>query len=78
MLFLQYKFALIVMGRPQIIGEDSDYHINLPDFLPHPQSGNVFHVINFFISRNIYINLSFIHFSCDFLVHIMNLRETIN
>lgn len=31
------------MGRQQIIGEDSDYHINLPDFLPHPQSGNDFY-----------------------------------
>ncbi|XP_035215475.1 ubiquitin carboxyl-terminal hydrolase 7-like [Stegodyphus dumicola] len=36
--FERYKFALVVMGRPQII-EDKDYHINLPDFLPHPQTG---------------------------------------
>lgn len=37
--FERYKFTIVIMGRPQVIGEDSDYHVNLPDFLPHPQSG---------------------------------------
>ncbi|KAF8789210.1 ubiquitin carboxyl-terminal hydrolase 7-like isoform X2 [Argiope bruennichi] len=37
--FERYKFALIVMGRPQPITDEMDYHINLPDFLPHPQTG---------------------------------------
>ncbi|XP_054712852.1 ubiquitin carboxyl-terminal hydrolase 7-like isoform X1 [Uloborus diversus] len=39
--FERYKFAIVVMGRPQIVADDSDYHVNLSDFLPHSQSGAV-------------------------------------
>ncbi|GIY89443.1 ubiquitin carboxyl-terminal hydrolase 7 [Caerostris extrusa] len=38
--FERYKFAIIVMGRQQSINEEIDYYINLPDFLPHAQTGN--------------------------------------
>lgn len=35
--FEKFKFAIIIMGRQQYINEENEYHVNLPDFLPHPQ-----------------------------------------
>ncbi|GFR16255.1 ubiquitin carboxyl-terminal hydrolase 7 [Trichonephila clavata] len=42
--FERYKFAIVVMGRPNPISDEMDYYINLPDFLPHPQTGNAWKV----------------------------------
>lgn len=37
--FEKYKFAIILMGRPQYIGEESDYSVSLQDFLSQPPQG---------------------------------------
>lgn len=40
--FEKYKFAIVVMGRPQYINEDQEYIVNLQDFMPqHTQTGSM-------------------------------------
>ncbi|XP_076333936.1 ubiquitin carboxyl-terminal hydrolase 7-like isoform X2 [Tachypleus tridentatus] len=38
--FEKYKFAIVVMGQPQYISEDTEYFVNIQDFLPHPPQGS--------------------------------------
>lgn len=38
---LQFKFALVLVGRPQFINEESEFFINLQDFKNHPNQGMV-------------------------------------
>jgi len=36
---LQFKFALVIMGRPQFINEESEFLMNLQEFKNHPNQG---------------------------------------
>ncbi len=37
--WFQFKFAIVVMGRQTYLPEDSEYTINLHDFMPHVVQG---------------------------------------
>ena len=37
--FEKFKFALVIMGRQTYLPEDSEYVVNLSDFMPHPVQG---------------------------------------
>jgi len=37
--FEKFKFAIIMMGRAQFIQDDSDYIVNIEDFMPHAPQG---------------------------------------
>ncbi|KAJ4444389.1 hypothetical protein ANN_06181 [Periplaneta americana] len=38
--FEKFKFALVLMGRPQFINEESEYFMNLQEFKNHPNQGS--------------------------------------
>ncbi|KDR24281.1 ubiquitin carboxyl-terminal hydrolase 7 [Zootermopsis nevadensis] len=38
--FEKFKFALVLVGRPQFINEESEFFINLQDFKNHPNQGS--------------------------------------
>jgi len=36
---LQFKFALVILGRPQFINEESEFFMNLQEFRNHQNQG---------------------------------------
>ncbi|XP_063230650.1 ubiquitin carboxyl-terminal hydrolase 7 isoform X2 [Bacillus rossius redtenbacheri] len=38
--FEKFKFAVVILGRPQYVGEDAEFCINLQDFKSHPNQGS--------------------------------------
>jgi hypothetical protein len=38
---LQFKFALVLVGRPQFINEESEFYMNLQEFRNHQNQGRV-------------------------------------
>jgi hypothetical protein len=38
---LQFKFALVLVGRPQFINEESEFYMNLQEFRNHQNQGGV-------------------------------------
>ena len=39
---LQFKFAVVIMGRHTYLPEDDEYNININDFTPHHVQGTAY------------------------------------